>query len=70
MSADNYYVVRKHPKGGYTYVTGFLSDDDPDLSVRSKHPRYDSALEAYREASRGYSEYGVRFHEEIKDEEI
>lgn len=28
MSADNYYVVKPHPEGGFTYVMGFASDDD------------------------------------------
>jgi hypothetical protein len=26
MSADNYYVVRKHPAGGFTYVDAAVRD--------------------------------------------
>lgn len=27
MSADNYYMIRNHPEGGYAAVMGFASDD-------------------------------------------
>jgi hypothetical protein len=51
VSADNYYIVKKHPEGGFTYVMGFDSDDDPDLSVGDHDPRFatlDAALLAVR----------------------
>lgn len=66
MSADNYYVVRRHPKGGFTYVMGFASDDQPDLTVSEKHPRFPDLWEAYAAASSEYAEYGVQIHEECQ----
>lgn len=68
MSADNYYVVRKHPLGGYTYVMAFASDDDPDLLVGVRHPQFITLGEAYDAANQEYSEYGVTLHEEVVQE--
>lgn len=74
MSADNWYLVRKHPLGGFTYVMGFASDVDehgeeriPDVSERSlQFPTVEAALTA---ALAEYSEYGVSVHEECNEAE-
>lgn len=67
MSADNYYVVKKHPLGGYSYVMGFASDDDPDLTVTESYPQYKTLEEAVDAAIEEYSEYGVRVHPECRE---
>lgn len=78
MSSDNYFVVRKHPKGGYTYVTGFDSDsrhnEDTgqkylDIPVRRWNLKYKSYAEALEAALEDYSEYGVWTHPECNEEE-
>ena len=69
MSADNYFMVRKHPKGGFTYVMGFASDVDEDNieiipEARESDPIFvtrDLAMEA---ALREEAEYGASFHPE------
>lgn len=67
MIADNYHVVRKHPDGGYTYVQGFASDDDPDLSVSDRDPRFDMFDDALNAAVADYSEYGTTVHPEYRE---
>lgn len=76
MSSDNYYVIRKHPHGGYTYVTGFESDprnvgEEIFIDIPAKPDdimwlTYDNALQA---ALEDYSEYGVVTHPECNTEE-
>lgn len=66
MSADNYYVVRLHPKGGFTYVMCFASDENPDLTVSDRHPMFPDLWEAYAAASSEYAEYGVQIHDECR----
>jgi len=68
MSSDNYYVVRKHPLGGFTYVMGFASDeDDEDAPAHERDPQYPTVLKAFQAAGQDYSEYGVSIHEECED---
>lgn len=77
MSSDNYYVVRKNPKGGFSYVQGFESDprnteedvfvDIPVTDVSKVYKTYKECLEA---ALEDYSEYGVVTHPECEDEEL
>lgn len=64
MSADNYYVVRTHPLGGYTYVMGFASDDSPDRTAKPKDKSWSTVHEAVDAAVDEYSEYGVSVHPE------
>ena len=64
MSADNYYVVKKHPLGGFTYVQGFASDDEmddaPPLVATKRHPQYATVREAFYAAeAEPICEYGV-----------
>jgi len=68
MSADNYYVVRRHPSGGFTYVMGFASDEeDEDIPVRHHDPMYPTMNKALDAAMADYSEYGVSIHPECEE---
>lgn len=67
MSADNYYVVRKHPKGGFTFVQAFASDDDPDLTPRITDQQFFNIAEAFHAAQSEYSEYGTEIDPECFD---
>ena len=60
MSADNYYLITKHPVTGYAAVMGFMSDD----GARSAQPddrSFPTVIEAYRYAVGEGAEYGVSF---------
>lgn len=59
MSSDNYYVVRKHPKGGYGYVMEFASDDVSDSEVHPDSPQFPTIEAASSRACLEYAEYGV-----------
>lgn len=65
MSADNYYEVRKHPNGGFTYVMGF--DSSPyDPIVSENDPQFAGVWDAWNAAQDdGWTEYGVSFHSEV-----
>lgn len=70
MSAANYFVVRVHPNGGFTYVQGFASDSaDGEIDFASEvdpsSPVFASLGEAVRAAREAVSEYGVYEHPEI-----
>ena len=64
MSADNYYIIRKHPDGGFAAVMGFASDDGtPDAERR--HQSFNTVEEALIYAGEdGYTEYGISVHPE------
>lgn len=63
MSADNYYIIRRHPKGGFSAVMGFESNDDTPV-VREDHLRFDTMRDAEVYASGEYTEYGIQIHPE------
>lgn len=63
MSADNWYVIRNHPAGGYTPVMGFGEEDIRDVSVRDDF-KFNTVKEALLWADAQYSEYGVSVHPE------
>ena len=65
MSADNFYLIRRHPLGGFAAVMGFASDDN-EPQARESDDRYATVGEAVVAASEGYSEYGVSVHEECR----
>ena len=78
MSADNFYVLRRHPKGGFALVMGFASTESLDVYVRDHHTQFASIREALRAFSEGqdlvndeemypeyYCEYGLRVHPEL-----
>ena len=70
MSADNFYVIRKHPQGGYAAVMGFASDESEESpEVRSNHHQsFATVSDALDYASGEYSEYGVSVHPECRDD--
>ena len=72
MSADNFYIVRKHPFGGYAAVQGFASDvDDNDMQIYPEaevtDQQFKSIGEALNWAVSQYSEYGVDVHPECAE---
>jgi hypothetical protein len=83
MSADNYYMIRRHPAGGYAAVMGFASDiegdwvlrgeewvrvDEYEDPVRSTQPSFPTIQAAFDWATEQYSEYGVSIHGELQEE--
>ena len=64
MSSDNYYVVRRHPAGDFTFVMGFMSDIGSTPVPVWNSPRYPSVEAALSAAHAEYSEYGVSVHHE------
>lgn len=71
MSADNFFVVRRHPKGGFALVMGFASDVDEAGEERAPevdhgHHRYATIDEAVADGLAEYSEYGVSVHPECR----
>lgn len=76
MSADNYYMVRKHPLGGFTYVMGFASDIDDDGNdvipdATESNPQFKTKKEAMNACMHQYAEYGHSYHwETCEDHEI
>lgn len=74
MSADNFYVVRKHPSGGFTYVCAFASDEDENGDAiypvpNLDSPKFNSREEAMNEAFKLYAEYGYQYHWEVYTEQ-
>lgn len=74
MSADNFYVVRKHPNGGFTYVCNFVSNEDENgdaiyTLAQNSDPQFDTREEAMNEAFKLYSEYGYQYHWEVYTDE-
>lgn len=77
MSSDDFYVVRKHPDGGFTYVMGFAShdiDDDEtlniDLAVQKNSISFKTFDEAMNAALELSAEYGVFTHPECEDYDL
>ena len=75
MSADNFYIIRNHPKGGFAAVQGFASDTDdndeqiyPEVSVNDREFR--TISEALEFAMNEYSEYGVDIHPECTSKSV
>lgn len=82
MSADNYFLLRKHPNGGFALVMGM----DSNIEWPTVHPNAESfptvmdALKAYTDGQQFdvdneemfyplyMSEYGLRIHQEIFEE--
>ena len=57
MSADNYYLIRLHPLGGYALIDASASDNRKPRAHKS-HPRFDTVDQALEVAHRNYYEYG------------
>lgn len=69
MSADNFYLIRKdhdHGKPVFVPVMGFASDDE-EPTIRGDEPAFPTVGQAFRWASKEYTEYGVQVHEECGD---
>lgn len=68
MSADNYWYITKHPKGGWSYVMGFMSDES-GVVVADTAPSYRTAFDAYTAclSNTSYVEYGVTFSPEARE---
>lgn len=68
MSADNYYVIRKHPDGGFAALMGFASDDrEPVIDTDRTYKTFETVGQAVMWASDEYSEYGVSIHPECRE---
>lgn len=76
MSLDNYFVVRKNPKGGFSYVEGHQSDprnegssvfiDIPVSDISKAYATFDECMDAALEED---AEYGVVTHSECEVEQ-
>jgi len=67
MSADNYYMIRKHPTGGFCAIECCASEDDEtDPEARPGMKSWPTVEEAFDYAEMQYSEYGTRIHKECK----
>jgi hypothetical protein len=65
MSSDDYFIIRKHPLGGFAAVRGFASDDGPTPEATEAHQQYPRPIEAVHAAMEEGSEYGVRLSLEL-----
>lgn len=73
MSFNVFYVVRKHPKGGFTYVQGFPPEDGSifiDIPVFDYHKQYEKFDDALIAAMEDFSKYGVITHPECEQEDL
>jgi hypothetical protein len=68
MSADNYYMIRKHPTGGFCAIECCASEDDEtDPEARPGMKSWPTVDEAFDYAEMQYSEYGTRIHKECRE---
>ena len=73
MSADNFYMIRKHPNGGFCLDMGFDSDDNygscPVSEKLRSWPTLDEVIAEWNEHQDGryWSEYGMSVHQECFD---
>ena len=67
MSADNYYVIRKHPDGGFAAVMGFSSDDETPVVRPQRHISFPTVEEAMDSVAHEYAEYGTYTHSEVDE---
>lgn len=65
MSADNFYLIRKHPIKGFSAIMGFASCDTEDaLSIPETAPSFSTVDQAIESVIDSYAEYGVQVHPE------
>ncbi|MFZ9242614.1 MAG: hypothetical protein ACO295_05325 [Sediminibacterium sp.] len=67
---NRFFVVRKHPKGGFTFVPGFPPEDGSifiDIPVFDHHPRYENFDDALIAAMEEFAKYGVITHPECEE---
>jgi hypothetical protein len=77
MSSDNFYVIRKHPQGGFAYAMGFASHDlvddetfDMDLAIHKNSIVFETFDEAMDAALGLDAEYGVFTHPECENDQF
>jgi hypothetical protein len=68
VSSDTYYVVRRHPDGGYAAVLGFASDERYPIVVPHHHQSWPTIQAAFDYATQSGSEYGVSIHPELRED--
>lgn len=66
MSADNGYIIRKHPEGGFAAVMFFASDDGYPLVRPERHLSFPSVAAAIESVEDDWTEYGIRLHSEVR----
>jgi len=59
MSADNGYILTKHPKGGFCFVMYFASDDNPDLTPAEDAERFETLEAALKDYADGQTTDGA-----------
>jgi hypothetical protein len=64
VSADNYYRICRHPKGGFAAIMGFMSNGHT-REANDKDHQFVTWQEAYNYASRDYTEYGISVDPDI-----
>lgn len=65
MSADNFYLIRRHPVNGFSAVMGFASCDAEDsLTISDSSVSFPTVDEAIESVIDSYAEYGVQVHPE------
>jgi hypothetical protein len=65
MSSDDFYLIRKHPNGGFAAVHGFASDKNKnELEATTKHLQFKTKNDALNYGLNKYPEYGVSIHPE------
>lgn len=72
MSADNFYRICRHPKGGYAAIMGFMSDREdgrPPRQPDERDHRFGTWQEAYQYADQDYTEYGIEIDSDILDDQ-
>ena len=77
VSLDNYFVIRKNPKGGFSYVEGHETDpknrgmsiyvDIPVTDVSKVYETFDECMTAALEDN---AEYGVVTHPECSLDDV
>lgn len=65
MSADNYGLIRNHPKGGFAALMGFASCDGAPVAEESD-PQFDTIDAALASIADDYFEYGISVHAECE----
>ena len=65
MSADNYYLIRRHPAGGFVAIMGFMSDEEvPEVNPQRDTDRFTTLPAAIKANLNRETEYGMRVHPE------
>lgn len=62
MSADNGYMLKKHPKGGYALVMWFASDDNPCRQATEEDESYPTIQDALKAFSDGQAWLGDGYY--------